>query len=133
MDDRPLLIVPTQREVLTGLQSYVRENLTLLDQVEKAWQPSDYLPDLTATDWNEQLSRFRESAQGLSDPVLVVLVADMVTEEALPSYAVSLNLLAQDETGTSEAPWATWMRGWTSEENRHGDLLNAYLRLTGRV
>jgi acyl-[acyl-carrier-protein] desaturase len=25
------------------------------------------------------------------------------------------------------------MRGWTAEENRHGDLLNAYLRLTGRV
>jgi acyl-[acyl-carrier-protein] desaturase len=25
------------------------------------------------------------------------------------------------------------MRGWTSEENRHGDLLNAFLRLTGRV
>ncbi len=24
-------------------------------------------------------------------------------------------------------------RGWTAEENRHGDLLNAYLRLTGRV
>ena len=23
--------------------------------------------------------------------------------------------------------------GWTAEENRHGDLLNAYLRLTGRV
>ena len=26
-----------------------------------------------------------------------------------------------------------WLRGWTAEENRHGDLLNAYLRLTGRV
>jgi len=25
------------------------------------------------------------------------------------------------------------LRGWTAEENRHGDLLNAYLRLTGRV
>ena len=30
-------------------------------------------------------------------------------------------------------PWARWLRGWTAEENRHGDLLNAYLRLTGRV
>jgi acyl-[acyl-carrier-protein] desaturase len=25
------------------------------------------------------------------------------------------------------------MRGWIAEENRHGDLLNAFLRLTGRV
>jgi len=69
----------------------------------------------------------------LSDPVLVVLVADMITEEALPSYAVALNNLAEDPTGTSDRPWAKWLRGWTSEENRHGDLLNAYLRLTGRV
>jgi acyl-[acyl-carrier-protein] desaturase len=46
---------------------------------------------------------------------------------------VALNLLAEDYTGTDDRPWARWLRGWTSEENRHGDLLNAYLRLTGRV
>jgi acyl-[acyl-carrier-protein] desaturase len=57
----------------------------------------------------------------------------MVTEEALPSYAVSLNRIVNDETGTGSASWARWLRGWTAEENRHGDLLNAYLRLTGRV
>ena len=57
----------------------------------------------------------------------------MVTEEALPSYSMSLNGLVRDEEGTSPTPWAQWLRGWTAEENRHGDLLNAYLRLTGRV
>ncbi|MEX0718507.1 MAG: acyl-ACP desaturase, partial [Planctomycetaceae bacterium] len=62
-----------------------------------------------------------------------VLIGDMITEEALPNYAVSLNLIARDDVGTSARPWARWLRGWTSEENRHGDLLNAYLRLTGRV
>ena len=41
--------------------------------------------------------------------------------------------LVTDEEGTGSAPWARWLRGWTAEENRHGDLLNAYLRLTGRV
>jgi len=69
----------------------------------------------------------------ISDELLVVLVGDMVTEEALPSYAISLNGLVRDHEGTSPAPWARWLRGWTAEENRHGDLLNAYLRLTGRV
>jgi acyl-[acyl-carrier-protein] desaturase len=57
----------------------------------------------------------------------------MVTEEALPSYSVSLNRLVRDPDGDSDQPWAKWLRGWTAEENRHGDLLNAYLRLTGRV
>jgi acyl-[acyl-carrier-protein] desaturase len=38
-----------------------------------------------------------------------------------------------DLTGSSDTPWARWGRGWTAEENRHGDLLNRYLYLTGRV
>jgi acyl-[acyl-carrier-protein] desaturase len=29
--------------------------------------------------------------------------------------------------------WANWVRAWTAEENRHGDLLNKYLYLCGRV
>ena len=128
-------ITPTaqQREVLAGLQSAVRDNLSLLTPIDKAWQPTDYLPDLTAPDWADRVAAFRAPAEQLSDEVLVVLVGDMVTEEALPSYSVSLNLIAEDYTGTSDVPWAVWLRGWTSEENRHGDLLNAYLRLTGRV
>jgi acyl-[acyl-carrier-protein] desaturase len=122
-----------QREVLAGLKSAVRDNLSLLTAVDKAWQPTDFLPDLTAPDWADRLAAFRAPAGELSDEVLVVLVGDMVTEEALPSYSVSLNLIAEDFTGTSDTPWAVWLRGWTAEENRHGDLLNAYLRLTGRV
>ena len=132
MNDTPAATA-AQHEVLSGLRDFVRENLSLLAPVDKAWQPTDYLPDLTAPDWREQLSAFREPAAQLPDELLVVLVGDMVTEEALPSYAVSLNLIARDETGDSPDPWARWMRGWTAEENRHGDLLNAYLRLTGRV
>ena len=131
--DRAEATLGSQKEVLRGMEAFVGDNLSFLVPVEKAWQPSDYLPDLTADDWREQVQRLRDPALGLSDEVLVVLVADMVTEEALPSYSVSLNLIAEDFDGTSERPWARWLRGWTSEENRHGDLLNAYLRLTGRV
>jgi acyl-[acyl-carrier-protein] desaturase len=119
-------------EVLRGIEAFVEENL-LLSPIDSAWQPSDYLPDLTAENWAEQIKSFRDPAQQLDDETLVVLVADMITEEALPSYSISLNLLARDNYGTSDAPWARWLRGWTAEENRHGDLLNAYLRLTGRV
>jgi acyl-[acyl-carrier-protein] desaturase len=123
---------PAQTEVLQGLQSEVERNLLLLP-IDEAWQPADFLPDLTGDDWIDRLREFREPAGQLDDELLVVLVADMITEEALPSYSIALNLLANDPTGTSDAPWARWLRGWTAEENRHGDLLNAYLRLTGRV
>lgn len=124
---------PEQREVLRGMSDFVGEHLNHLLPVERAWQPTEFLPDLTADDWRERLAAFREPAAALSDPVLVVLVADMITEEALPAYAVALNSVAENTSGVDPRPWARWLRGWTAEENRHGDLLSAYLRLTGRV
>lgn len=125
--------VLAQIDVLHGLSTRVDENLSLLADPDKAWQASDFLPDLTKPDWHEQLAAFRGPARELGDELLVVLVGGMVTEEALPNYAIALNLVARDGTGCSTDPWPRWMRGWTAEENRHGDLLNAYLRLTGRV
>jgi acyl-[acyl-carrier-protein] desaturase len=125
-----------QLEVIKSIEGYVGEHLdSLLMNVDDSWQPSDYLPDMTAENWNEQLSEFRRRAVALSDEMLVVLVGDMVTEEALPTYQTWLNRLQgiTDQTGMSSSPWARWSRGWTSEENRHGDLLNKYLYLTGRV
>jgi acyl-[acyl-carrier-protein] desaturase len=120
-------------EAMESLQGFVEENLSLLAAVDQAWQPTDFLPDFTAEDWADQIARFRASAQHLSDALLVVLVGNMVTEEALPNYAITLEHIAHDPSGASADPWALWLRGWTAEENRHGALLNAYLRLTGRV
>ncbi len=73
-------------------------------------------------------------AAGIPDDVLVVLIGDMVTEEALPTYQTLLNTFegCDDPVGTTDSAWARWSRGWTSEENRHGDLLNKYLYLGGR-
>ena len=115
------------------MQAKVGENLHFLAPIDRAWQPTDYLPDFTQPDWPDRIGEFHAAAQQISDEMLVVLVGDMVTEEALPSYSVSLNFLARDVRGDSIEPWARWLRGWTAEENRHGDLLNAYLRMTGRV
>ncbi len=57
----------------------------------------------------------------------------MITEEALPTYMTMLNTLdgVRDETGASDTPWANWTRAWTAEENRHGDVMNKYMYLTG--
>ncbi len=120
-------------EVVESLQGFVEENLSLLSPVDQAWQPTDFLPDLTARRLDRTAHPVPGERRQVSDDVLVVLVGNMVTEEALPNYAVSLEQIAKDPTGTGDAPWARWLRGWTAEENRHGDLLNAYLRLAGRV
>ena len=47
--------------MIDGLQDHVEDHLSLLTPIEQAWQPTDYLPDLTAEDWSEQLGRFRET------------------------------------------------------------------------
>lgn len=127
---------PEKREIFDSLQDWAEENiLVLLKPVEKSWQPSDFLPDPSSEGFDEQVRELRQRAKELPDDYLVVLVGDMITEEALPTYQTMLNTLdgVRDETGASLTPWAIWTRAWTAEENRHGDLLNKYLYLTGRV
>ena len=82
----------------------------------------------------EDVKEMRAMAATIPDELLVVLIGDMVTEEALPTYQTLLNTFegCDDPTGDSDTAWAKWSRGWTSEENRHGDLLNKYLYLGGR-
>ncbi len=124
-----------QAQVIRDLEVFVEQQLPLLKPVEASWQPSDILPDLSKQDWPDAIRQVREQAAGVPDPVLVVLVGDMITEEALPTYQTLLNRLegVSDPTGAGDSPWARWTRGWTAEENRHGDLLSRYLYVSGKV
>mmetsp|Transcript_4522 Transcript_4522/g.6521 ORF Transcript_4522/g.6521 Transcript_4522/m.6521 type:complete len:407 (+) Transcript_4522:76-1296(+) len=129
-------IYPKHVEVIKDLEPLAAQmtDEILLDTGDKAWQPQDYLPDMTSDDWVDEVKELRKNADTIPDEILVTLVGDMVTEEALPTYQTLLNTFegCDDPTGTSESAWAKWSRGWTSEENRHGDLLNKYLYLGGR-
>jgi len=104
--------------------------------IEKIWQPTDFLPDLTQQDFPDTIKALQDRMAYLPDTVLVSLVGNMITEEALPSYQTFFNLLEginEDRNVSSLRPWVRWSRLWTAEENRHGDLLNKYLYLSGRV
>ncbi|NP_001267709.1 acyl-[acyl-carrier-protein] desaturase, chloroplastic [Cucumis sativus] len=127
---------PQKMEIFKSLEDWAEENLLVhLKPVERCWQPQDFLPDSAFEGFHEQVRELRERAKELPDEYFVVLVGDMITEEALPTYQTMLNTLdgVRDETGASPTPWAIWTRAWTAEENRHGDLLNKYLYLSGRV
>lgn len=122
-------------EILKELDAFVETQLHYLPPVEKCWQPSDLLPDLSAPDWEDRLREARDAAKAVPDDVLITLVANMITEEALPSYHAWLANLEGgfDRSGASEGGLAHWMRGWVAEEKRHGDVLARYLYATGRV
>ncbi|GBG84496.1 hypothetical protein CBR_g38778 [Chara braunii] len=125
-----------QLEIVKSMDSWAGETLLpLLKPIERSWQPSDYLPDSSSESFYEDVRELRKRALEIPDDYFVVLVGDMITEEALPTYQTMLNTLdgTRDETGASPTPWGKWTRTWTAEENRHGDALNRYLYLSGRV
>ncbi|CAI9090803.1 OLC1v1025658C2 [Oldenlandia corymbosa var. corymbosa] len=127
---------PEKREIFDSLNGWAESNILVhLKDVEKSWQPSDFLPDPASDGFEEQVKDLRERCKEIPDDYFVVLVGDMITEEALPTYQTMINTLdgVRDETGASLTSWAIWTRAWTAEENRHGDLLNKYLYLSGRV
>ncbi|THU71125.1 hypothetical protein C4D60_Mb08t32240 [Musa balbisiana] len=129
---------PEKVEVFRSLEGWAtRALLPLLKPVEQCWQPTDFLPDSSrpTEEFEEEVRALRARTAELPDDYFVVLVGDMITEEALPTYQTMINTLdgVRDETGASGSPWAVWTRTWTAEENRHGDLLGKYLYLSGRV
>jgi acyl-[acyl-carrier-protein] desaturase len=100
--------------------------------VEQIWQPSDFLPDSQNENFFEEVKELREIAKDLPYDFWVVMVGDTITEEALPTYESWLmEVEGVDNEGRNG--WSKWVRQWTGEENRHGDLLNKYLYLSGRV
>jgi len=135
-DEKTHSITAERLEVVKSLDKFAEQDLMpMLIPSEKNWQPQDFLPNPEAEDFLDQVKDLRDRAAGISDEHLVCLVGDMITEEALPTYMNMLNTLdgTRDETGASDTAWARWTRQWTAEENRHGDLLNKYLWMTGRV
>jgi len=103
--------------------------------IDSIWQPSDFLPNSETTDsaFFEEVREIRELAKELPYDFWVVLVGDMITEEALPTYESWLMDVEGVDQVNGENGWAKWVRQWTAEENRHGDVLNKYLYLSGRV
>jgi acyl-[acyl-carrier-protein] desaturase len=104
-----------------------------LKPVESNWQPADLLPDSTKENFLDEVKLLRESARELSYDYVAVLIGDTITEEALPTYESWLMDMEGVEQSDQEQGWTKWIRGWTAEENRHGDLLNKFLYLSGRV
>jgi acyl-[acyl-carrier-protein] desaturase len=119
------------------VMQFLEKNIdTFVDQylipVEKIWQPTDFLPNSQEETFFEEVKELREIAKDLPYDFWVTLVGDTITEEALPTYESWL----MDVEGVDQVEangWSKWIRHWTGEENRHGDLLNKYLYLSGRV
>lgn len=105
---------------------------TYLKPIEENWQPGDLLPDPQDPDFFEEIREIQELAKEMSYDLLAVLIGDTITEEALPTYESWL-MGVEGIDPEENLGWSHWVKAWTAEENRHGDLLNKYLYLSGRV
>jgi acyl-[acyl-carrier-protein] desaturase len=128
-----MLLHPHRKEVMKALEPEVEAWMQeYLIPAEKIWQPTDLLPDSSNENFYESVRQIREEARELPYDFWVVLVADAITEEALPTYESWImdieGIDQHDRNG-----WSRWTRHWTAEENRHGDALNKYLYLSGMV
>jgi acyl-[acyl-carrier-protein] desaturase len=122
-----------RREVMSHIEKFMLEKMhEYLKPIDTIWQPSDFLPDSSRDTFFSEIKEMQESAQGLSYDLIAVLIGDTITEEALPTYESWLTMV-EGISKNEEGGWMKWTRHWTSEENRHGDLLNKYLYLSGRV
>ncbi|MFD2542804.1 acyl-ACP desaturase [Lacinutrix gracilariae] len=125
------------KNVRLEVMSFLEKDIDALIQkylipVDTIWQPTDFLPNSEGNHFFEEVKEIRELAKELPYDFWVVLVGDMITEEALPTYESWLmNVEGVDQTGRNG--WSKWVSHWTAEENRHGDVLNKYLYLSGRV
>lgn len=123
-----------RKEVMNSLDGKVMGYMNdFLTPIEKIWQPSDFLPDPTSADFKYEVEELQSFAREMEYDLFVTLIGDCITEEALPSYEswlMDVEGIDQQDGGNN---WSKWIRAWTGEENRHGDLLGKYLYLCGRV
>lgn len=112
-----------------NVESFVEQYLI---PVEKIWQPSDFLPNSESDTFFDDVKELREIAKDLPYDFWVAMVGDTITEEALPTYESWL-MEVEGVDNLERNGWSKWVRQWTGEENRHGDVLNKYLYLSGRV
>jgi acyl-[acyl-carrier-protein] desaturase len=123
----------TRIEVMNFLGQKIEEIISeYLKEIDTNWQPSDFLPDSSQEDFGASVKSLQEQCRELPYDYLAVLVGDVITEEALPTYESWL-MEVEGITGMEPQGWSKWVRMWTAEENRHGDLLNKYLYLSGRI
>ncbi len=128
------MLHPSRIEVM----KYIGENMDslvaeYLKPIDTNWQPSDFLPESGSENFLTDIKLLQESCKELPYDYIAVLIGDTITEEALPTYESWLMSVEGVDPVNEPGGWSKWIRWWTAEENRHGDLLNKYLYLSGRV
>ena len=80
-------ILNIRKEVMQTLEKDIDVFVDkFLIPVEEIWQPTDFLPNSQKDTFIDEVKEIQELSKDLSDDFWVVMIGDMITEEALPTY-----------------------------------------------
>lgn len=102
-------------------------------KIDTYWQPSTkgLLPDFSDIDESlAQVEIIQSEMKRIPRIHQAVLIADTITEEGITVYNSWLSVLDGGST-MSNTIWSKWTSKWTSEENRHANILERLLYLSG--
>lgn len=104
------------------------------------WQPTNFLPRFENLDAAiADIAEIQRQSRLLSSELLVVAIGDTVTEDGLPKFVPPLFAMQGLPTTASGDPYTqtgrlqAFFRRWSAEEHRHGQVLQNFLRFSGRV
>ena len=112
-------------EVLSLLESKVKDLIETHISKRKLWLSSDFLPadEKMSDDQEEIVKVLRDRVKGIKDAARVALAINLLTEEGLPHFhRIIAKHLGDDNF------WSKWNNMWTAEEDRHGCVLRDYAR-----
>lgn len=110
---------------LEVLQTLGLQTETLIERHSASrndWQPGELI-DFGDSAGLDEMRQLRERAAALGTAVRVAVALNMLTEEGLPNF----HRIIAAHVGEIPA-WDRWMRLWTAEEDRHGNVLRDYAR-----
>ena len=85
------------------IEGFMLDNMfNFLKPIEEIWQPTDFLPDSSKPEFFDQVKDLQASARELPYDLMIVLIGDTITEEALPTYEswlATVEGVSQDEEG----------------------------------
>lgn len=117
--------VSRQLDILAQLEPNVRQLMSAHEQKRELWFPGDLLP---STQTVSDVECLQQRAAQIPDVFRVALAVNLLTEEGLPHFhRLIATCLGEDNF------WQDWNNLWTAEEDRHGNVLRDYCRLTAIV
>ena len=119
--------VDTDTRLLAELEPRVEQLLERHLRQTKEWHPHTLVPWSRGEDYPADYEWSPDEA-GLSAEARSALFVNVLTEDNLPYYFRDIERMFG-----GEGAWGHWVRRWTAEEGRHGQVIHDYLAVTRSV